>query len=243
MKYKNISIILLVIICIIFYIYFAYINTKRLINIGIELSEQSENYSQVGTGQQKILIIGDSSGVGTGAVDNTLSIAGRIGTDFPQATIINKAVNGSKTHDLISILDNLGKEKYDLLLIQIGGNDIVRWTNLKNLEESLDNVLEKADMYSDNIIVMTSGNVGTSKLLPFGTRWIFHKRTLAVRDVFMQTTQKHKVKYIDLYRKPKNDPFYLNPEVYYAKDMFHPSGIGYGDWYSFLSSELESSSN
>jgi len=88
-------------------------------------------------------------------------------------------------------------------------------------------------------MLMTSGNIGTAKLLPFGTRWFFTKRTRKVREIFMEAAETHSTPYVDIFREVKEDPFAQDPKRYYAKDIFHPSSEGYADWYTFVRMKLD----
>ena len=45
----------------------------------------------------RVLVVGDSTGVGTGAARPEDSIAGRLADAYPDVTIVNRARNGAKT--------------------------------------------------------------------------------------------------------------------------------------------------
>lgn len=216
-----------------------FILTRRLIAIGNGLAAEAEVYTREHPRElQRILIIGDSTAVGVGASKPEDSIAGRVGALFPNASIENLGVNGAKTHELIPRLEALEGNRYDLIMVHIGGNDIVRRTDLSELAESIDRVLTLAISLSDNVTLTTTGSLGTSKLLPLGTRWWFKNRTLEVRKIFIPAAEKHGVLYNDLFREPSNDPYAQNPKKYYAADLFHPSSDGYADWFSIISKSL-----
>ena len=80
--------------------------------------------------------------------------------------------------------------------------------------------------------------VGTALLLPWGTRWLFERRTRAVRNIFIEAAGHYGAQYIDLFREHAKDPFYKNPRYYYAADLFHPSSAGYADWYAIMQPTL-----
>lgn len=229
-------ILLILFITFVTYICIVYSQTRRLINIGIDIRDNTTAYTREIDSPTHILIIGDSSGFGTGASIPEESVAGRLGADINSAHITNLSVNGAKTKELIPRLKNLGNTKFSLILIQIGGNDIVRATNLSELDTSIRTVLTEATARADHVILMTSGDVGTSKLLPFGTRWWFTHRTKQVRDIFLNAASTNDVYYADIFRTRSNDPFAKDPKKYYAADMFHPSSDGYADWYGFVKS-------
>jgi len=231
------------VVLFLFYILFVYTQTSNLISISTDLASNAVAFSKEFGSEKHFLVIGDSTAVGTGATSAEDSIAGRLGSDYPQASITNLGINGSKTQELIPRLTSLGDKHYDFILIQIGGNDIVRRTNLAELKQSIDTVLFEAKKRADVVMLMTSGNIGTAKLLPFGTRWFFTKRTRQVREIFMKAAQIHNMPYVDIFRETKEDPFAQDPKKYYAEDIFHPSSEGYADWYTFVRMELDNFSS
>jgi len=211
----------------------------RLIAVGNKLADKAVPFSRdLPNAKTKILIIGDSTGVGTGASSPKLSIAGRVGKTYPQANIVNLSVNGARTSELIPRLKKLKNEHFDLIMLHIGGNDTVRFTDLITLKESIEAVLDLAIAHADNVTLTSTGNVGTAKLLPFATRWAFENRTRKVRAIFKKAAEDRKVSYVDLFREKDLDPFAKDPKKYYAMDSFHPSDIGYEDWYSFIEKVL-----
>lgn len=210
--------------------------TRRLIAIGTELANKAVPFSRK-NGSQNILVLGDSTAVGTGASTSSTSLAGLLGSFYPSASIENRGVNGSKTRDLLKRNDLRG-DRYDLVMIHIGGNDTVRFTNLDELTKDIGTVIDNAKKHSDNIVIVSTGNVGTARLLPLGTRWLFTLRTKQVRDIFKKTAVEKEVTYVDLYREPNRDPFAMDPQKYYAADSFHPSDAGYADWFSLIKKEL-----
>jgi lysophospholipase L1-like esterase len=212
---------------------------RQLIRIGTDLANAAVPYEQAPTeAAERVLFIGDSSAVGTGASDPTLTTAGRYGAEHPQAEVLNLGVNGSKTHELIPRLDALEGESFDLIVIQIGGNDIVRLTPTDEHEESLRGVLERAQGLTDTIVLLHSGNVGTSPFFPFGTRWIWTRKTRAVRDMYLRVAPEYGARYVDLFAEKGEDRFALDPDRFYAPDNFHPSEEGYRVWYEEIENVL-----
>lgn len=238
----NAEIILLILAVFSLVILVEYWQMNRLIAIGVDQTLKTEPFERrLKKPQFRFLVVGDSSAVGVGAQPPEGSVAGRLAADFPTADIQSIAVSGSKVTDAIRQLENLPTDaEYDLILIQIGGNDIVRSTPFQNLERDLPHLFELANAHSENVVQLTSGNVGTSKLLPFGTRWYFTWRTKQVRKIFMRIANEHEVHYVDLYRKRSVDPYVQNPQKYYSPDFFHPSAHGYGEWYSFVAPIVKS---
>jgi lysophospholipase L1-like esterase len=185
-----------------------------------------------------VLVAGDSTGVGTGSVDNTKSIAGRIGADFPRVDITNVSVNGLKLIGLVDILQK-NNEQYDLVVFQIGANDVTGRTPYADIHAQLAQALQWSDTHARHTVVLTAGNVGSSPVFywPFST--YITQRTLATRALFMQLVGEHSsAQYIDLYQPRKRDVFVQDPATYFAADHFHPSAAGYGVWYQSVGPQI-----
>jgi lysophospholipase L1-like esterase len=228
-----------------FYALLQYARTRHFIAIGTQLAREAAPlaYEQhPDAAHVRVLHIGDSSVVGTGSSDPRLSVAGRFGSDYPLADVVNLGVNGTKTGELIARFESIQDQRFDLIVVHTGGNDIVRYVSLEDLEKQLPKVLDFANNISDTVLLLHGGNVGTSYLFPAGTRWLFTKRTAQVRDVWMQIAQEKGVHYVDLWRQGNDDPFKREPKKYYAADGFHPSDDGYGDWYEHIHAVLQNTS-
>lgn len=191
--------------------------------------------------QQRILVAGDSTAAGTGAKDSADSIAGRLGRDFPNSNVRNIGANGLKIAGLREKLAALSQdERYDLILLQIGGNDILRFTPRGAFRRELVEALEEAKKRSERVVLMSTGDVGLAPAFSPFFPWFYSMRTRAVRELLIQTAQEQNVIYIDLFEEKENDPFLKDPKKFYAPDGLHPSGEGYGLWYQKLRAVLVS---
>ena len=182
----------------------------------------------------KILFVGDSTAVGTGAANNQQSVAGWLGKYYPTAHIDNWGRNGLRLADLATWFDPaMAKIHYEVVILQIGGNDILRFTNLKNVERDLMTVLERAKIVGKHVVILHSGNVGLSPIFIWPFDWIFTERTRSVREIYAQKTKETGAIYIDLFTERQHDPFFSNNELnLYSSDYLHPSGLGYVSWYA-----------
>lgn len=226
------KIFLIILIALAVYVYVEYRKLQLNVMIGVALANHAKAYEQhPAQFERNILVLGDSTGVGVGAGDPQLSLAGRLGSDYPRADITNRAVSGAKVRDVVSQFDGISGQHFDLVYIQIGGNDIVRFTKFSEVEQELERIVEIATQHGDEVVIATSGNIGTAQIFPRGTRWLMRIRTQQVREIFMVSVPEENVHYVDLYREPNDDPFAADPAKHYAEDSFHPSSDGYGVWY------------
>lgn len=231
--------VLVIFLSLVGYGLFSYLRIQGLIRESSILVRSSVPYTQVATPDTpKVLFVGDSTGVGVGATRPGDSVAGRLGAAYPEWNIENHSVSGRKTAEILPTLRDLANEQYDTIVIQVGGNDIVYFSDLKQLEKDIASVLKEAKRVGGEVELLTSGNVGNAPLLPRPLAFLWEQRTLSVRGLFMEAARQAGVTYVDLYRDDENDPFKLEPLRYHAVDLFHPSSDGYALWYESLKKVL-----
>jgi len=187
----------------------------------------------------KILFLGDSTALGTGAKDNTESVAGWFGRDFSEVHIVNVSQNGKKLSDLVKNFPLMSGERYSIVILQIGGNDILRLTPLKNIERDLSIVISRAKMIGNHIVVLHSGNVGIAPIFSWPFDWLYTERSRAVRALYMRKAHETGVFYVDLFAERKDDPFLKDIDWFYSADHLHPSGQGYRIWYETIRKTLD----
>lgn len=185
----------------------------------------------------KILVMGDSTAVGTGANNPANSVAGRLGKDFPNAQIINRAENGMKTEQLLGRLDEfLQDEKYDLVIIHIGANDVLRFNHMDKIKQNMDKIINKSLTRTHSLALFTSGNIGEAELIPWFARTVMSQRSKELRNFGLSLdSERDNVTYVDLYYKEADIP----DSQFYAEDKLHLSDKGYGFWYRELKAALK----
>lgn len=187
----------------------------------------------------RILVLGDSTAVGTGAVDTKDSTAGRLSKLYPQALIVNKAVNGLKIQGLLDILATIPPDAhFDIVLIQIGANDIIRLTPMVTIKSGIENVLTQVRALGDLVVVLHAGDIGQVPFFPWYVRPLFHYRSVAVRDIYIEAAKNTHAEYVDLVNSTVGDALKRDPELYYASDDLHLSGEGYGLWFDEIKKHL-----
>ncbi len=211
----------------------------KAVKVSREIESTTTPYTQnPAQPTMKILVAGDSTGFGTGASRPEDSTAGLLGQKYPNASIENISENGLKLEGLESKLQSINSE-YDLILIQIGANDIVKQTDNKKIEEVLNSVLQLTTSKSKKVIVITAGNVGLSPVFKWPLSNMITHKTKEVREIFMNTIAKYpSVKYVDLFKKKSEDIFITDIPKYYASDRFHPSSGGYKVWFTEIEKSL-----
>ncbi len=196
------------------------------------ISRKNMLYSRIVNGGKKILIVGDSTAVGTGADRKEDTIAGRLAHDFPRTSILNCAKNGSLTRAAISQI-KATSDKFDLVIVSTGGNDVWNLTSLPHVYRDLTGAVECAKAASNGkVIVLFFGNEGSAPFFPQPIRAILNKRTEKIRKVFRKVSQEKNVLLVDLFSGDESDnPFVNDPKRFFAKDRLHPNSEGYRRWY------------
>ena len=203
---------------------------------------QTSPYQQAGSGAGLIVVVGDSTAYGTGVRDSKESVAGRIGVDYGQYEVRTLAQNGRVISEATQTLKEASFEKQvDVLLLQIGGNDILQSRTPKQIESDTRAMLIEAKKHAKQVVFMSCGNVGSAASFVKNGEVdkAREERTLVAREIFMRLSSELEVSYVDLYIPAEQDPFLKSPEVYFAMDGLHPSGAGYGLWYESLSPQLQ----
>ncbi len=200
---------------------------SRAIKVSADLVARTRSFQRA-EGVRSILVVGDSTAVGIGASDPRNTVAGRLSA-YLDASVENYAVSGAITSDLAGQIAQAKKSRYDLVLVQIGANDVIKLRSLKVAGESLDAALQTLEGKSDRIVLLTAGKIGKAPLFPWFIGPVFTYRSALLRERFMAITAAHGVTYIDLYSM--KDPFNTDPKRYYGPDGLHLADDGYAFWY------------
>ena len=191
---------------------------KRLASISIErprvLNEGRE---------KRILVLGDSTGYGTGADNVEDTLMGRFAHDFPQVEVNNYAVNGSATNNLIKQLEKVHDRNYNLTIISSGGNDTWKLTNLKNVERDLRIAVMKArEITGDNIVLIIYNNNASGPVFPFFVRGLILRRTRLINEIYTRVGAEFNLQTVSVFL-----PGERCPSNFFSRDGLHPSSEGY----------------
>ena len=182
----------------------------------------------------EILIVGDSIGAGVGSSCFENSVAGRIYGCLSEkfsALLINLSVSGRKMEGLMEIPKS--HKKYDLLVIFISSNDVVRFTKLKDFGLQTQDVIKKYSRIAKRLIIIGPANVGRVKLFPIFLRVILSYRAPKYVGIISKVCLRFdNVTYVNLLRSPKELGRY--PGSFLASDGFHPNDYGHRFWFMML---------
>ena len=182
-----------------------------------------------------LLIVGDSTAVGTGASAPAHSVAGLIARDHPRLRIVNRARDGARFTDIALQLE--GEARFDAILIMGGGNDVIRLTAYEALEHDIADAAQLARTKARFVLIMPPGNVGNAPFFFPPLSWLMTQRAKALHRFVREAAADNGAVYINLYQDRADDPFAQQPDEFNARDGLHPSDAGYRLWYDALNTQ------
>lgn len=220
-------ILLFVVVLIILDIGYEAIRFYHLVRVSSGLVAMAKPFER-NEGTRSMLVVGDSTAVGVGADTPAHTLPGYLSAAL-DASVENHAVSGAVTADLAAQIAAAKEPHYDLVLIQVGANDVVRFHAVAETNAQLDTILTKANALSDKVVLITAGKIGEAPIFPWFLKALITHRALEMRSAFKTTAATHSTAYVDLYAIA--DPFNTDPDKYYAPDGFHLSSDGWHFWY------------
>jgi lysophospholipase L1-like esterase len=203
------------------------------LHAAVQLARASEPLQQiVHTPQARLLVVGDSTAVGTGASWAQGSVAGQLAARFPHLHIENRARDGATLADMLAQLD-APSPRVDIILVQAGGNDVMRGRSMRAVRRDVDAVTRRATALADLVILMPPGNVGNAPFFFRPLSWLATARARELHEAARTAAQRHGASYVNLFRERAQDPFSRDADLN-ARDGLHPSHAGYRLWFQEL---------
>jgi lysophospholipase L1-like esterase len=179
----------------------------------------------------RLLIVGDSTAVGTGASRAEASLAGLLADAYPRLWIDNRSRDGATFADLAAQM--AGAARHDMVLVQAGGNDVMRLRDLDVVSRDIDSVVARAAEIAPQIVLMPAGNVGNARFFFPPLSWLMTSRARRLHEQIRVAAARHGADYVDLFEERAADPFVQQPALS-ARDGLHPSDAGYIVWFEQL---------
>lgn len=181
-----------------------------------------------------VLILGDSTGVGVGARCPEESIAGLLAADFPDADIVNISVSGARVCDTVARARKFnGLERhFDVALLHVGGNDVVRNTPMESLSEACEELMVELPRLARRTVWLGPPNIGMAPLFPVPFSWVLAARSRAAAAIFAQSAARHGVAFVDFSAREHAVRFARGRSGHFAVDGFHPSSSSYSYGYA-----------
>lgn len=179
----------------------------------------------------RLLIVGDSTAVGTGASEPDASLAGLLAQAYPRLGIDNRGRDGARFEDVARQLSAAAHDapRADVALVLAGGNDVIRLRSEAEMRTDIERALALAAQGGRHVVVMPAGNVGNAPFFFPPLSWWMTARSQTLHALVREAAARHGADYVRLYEKRADDPFVRNPALN-ASDGLHPSDAGYALW-------------
>ncbi|MBE7940075.1 MULTISPECIES: GDSL-type esterase/lipase family protein [Ramlibacter] len=182
----------------------------------------------VGEPLRRVLVLGDSTGVGVGADPGRDSIAALLAREHPQAHVLNLSASGARVADMLAQARQAAAQgPWDLVLVLGGGNDVLQRTPWPALAASADALLATLRGRSGRVVWAGMANVGLAPLFLRPLGWWVSLRTRRAVRLYRAACARQGARFVDFFCEAGEDPFSAEPARYYARDGVHPSAAAY----------------
>lgn len=176
--------------------------------------------------------LGDSTGVGVGAVEGgyVIRLLKRILQHRPGSQLMNLCVSGATTADALhGQLDKGVAKEPELVTLGIGINDIGRGVSLARFAENYDRILSTLKEKTQATIVVTNiPDISSAPQVPASMRHQYQQQIITFNERLEEIANRHGVTVFDIYSITTRE-LPSHPE-YFSRDGFHPSDEGYELW-------------
>jgi lysophospholipase L1-like esterase len=182
----------------------------------------------------RVLVLGDSTGVGVGANRPEESIAGLLAEDFPDADIANVSRSGARVTDALAQARACRRSglHFDVAMLHVGGNDVMRATPMKKLAQDCALLLGELAELADRTVWLGPPNIGIVPLFPPPFSWVFAARSRAANALFARSAAEHSVSFLDFSSGEHAVRFKRGRGDHFAIDGLHPNSSSYSYGYA-----------
>ncbi|MDN5274971.1 MAG: lysophospholipase L1-like esterase [Candidatus Saccharibacteria bacterium] len=188
------------------------------------------------------VIMGDSTSIGQGAEyrrSYAVATTSHLANSY-RVTLTNTGVSGAKIGDVLD--DQLSKVvalKPDVVLLGIGANDTTHFTNLKRIQQSLQEIVDLLKQANPNVRIVTTRSPALDSVSRFPpiSKYILRIRTERVNDAFDDIIKKNHLTPALIAEKTRTA--FLAYSSLTANDNFHPNARGYALWTPIINEALD----
>ncbi len=176
----------------------------------------------------RILVLGDSTGVGLGAGRPEDTVAGLLAADFPQAELVNISVSGARLADVADALATLNTTpRFDLAVLHVGGNDVIAGTSTRRLAEGSVGLLRQLARNARRTLWLGPADLGLAPVFLPPLRWWLARRTRRATRIFKRAAAATGVVFVDFCDRVHTAHLAQRRDRHFASDGLHPSSTAY----------------
>lgn len=188
------------------------------------------------------LVLGDSTAVGEGgtyangiAVETALHLAGRHRVEMK-----NLAVSGAQVTDVLrEQMPRIGTFAPDVVLLDVGANDVTHLTTARSLGNDLQQIVETLIAANCNVRIVVTGapDMTTPPRIPRLLRGVAGWRTNVLNRVFRQAVDRYDLTFAPI--AEETGPLFARDKSLFSGDAFHPNDRGYATWIAVIKPALD----
>lgn len=183
----------------------------------------------------RLAVLGDSLVEGVGASDAVHSLPGQIAEKVAVQTgravhVTGFGVSGDVTREVFAQLDQLEQlapGTFDVIVIEVGSNDVTHGTRRAALEGDTRAMLRRAQALAPLVVLGSAGRLDSPIFGP-GLRQLVVHRATQVRELQGRVARELGVAFMDVARDVSAE--YEATAASSSSDHFHPSDHGYEIW-------------
>jgi lysophospholipase L1-like esterase len=195
----------------------------------------------------RYVVMGDSTAAGRGAAfDNSITMGtAQHLAESNDVTLINLGVSGALIGDLISSqLPEAKHAKPDIVLLSVGGNDVVHFTSDEKIKSDMRRIL--GDLINSNakirVVVPGSGDLGSCPRFLQPLRTIAGIETRRVNNDIEQVVRSlPQTTWVPL--AELTGPTFASDPALFSEDKFHPNDRGYAIWTKVINEGIDKAQN
>lgn len=192
---------------------------------------------QQGTGSRlRLLIAGDSSAAGVGVAQQSQALSGQLVAHLAPCFDLHwqlEATTGHKTSDTIAQLQALPQQRFDVVVLALGVNDVTAGTSRRQFARQQDQLMRLLkDRFAPGLILISGvPQMQLFPALPQPLAWALGRQSARLDSVLRAQAEEHSAM-VHL-------PFELpHDAALVAQDGYHPSARAYCIWAGVLSERI-----
>ncbi len=195
-----------------------------------QLAEQARRFEiHPPDAQRRVLVLGDSTGVGVGSSSPEQSLPGLLAAEFPQVEIVNASVSGARVADALtqSRAHATPGRCFDLVLVMAGGNDVLKMTPRRALSTQVKALLRELQHEARLVVWLGSADIGTAPALKPPMSRLLGWQCRRTMRLLERLVREYGAEFIDFSTETHSRAFTQQPGRYFAADGVHPSAAAY----------------
>ncbi len=190
----------------------------------------------------RYLVLGDSTAVNVGGSEGegiAVETARYVARDHG-VQMLNLAVSGAQVTDVLhEQLPRLEAFRPDVVLLDVGANDVTHLSSARSLRNDLGTIIDLlVELNCDvKIIVTGTPDMSTPPRIPGLLQGIAGWRTEVLNEVFRDQVERRELTFAPI--AEETGPLFETDPTLFSEDEFHPNDRGYQTWIEVINPALD----